>query len=453
MDETLRLAEFIADTGYGDLPAEVVEATRVFILDDLASGMVGSATPWVGMVRELAQENGGDGPCSMFGCHWTTSPAYAALVNGTAIGGFETDQAFFRGSSHPGAAVFPGVLAVAERGRLNGRSFLTAVALGYEVCCRVGEAATRAVEDISGFHGPGTNGPIGSAAGVGKALGLNGGMIVNALGIASSHASGLMEFAVEGAMTKRLHLGRAAQTGLESARLAAKGFTGPSTALEGDRGFLKVYSPSPEPHQLTEALGHRYLMLEVSCKSYACHMSFHPVIEGAVKFKEKHSLRPDVIGEVRVDTTPRIVRRHGQREPSTILGAQYSLPFSLAIALTRDVSDPLTFSETTLWSSDVRELSRRVELLEDGERFGGPGGPVAEVTLVLAGETHKFLATDWKGAPSNPYTFEEMCVKFQRYAKPFLETEQIQEICHRVRRIEEEGDVGELGRLLRTRQP
>ena len=190
------------------------------------------------IVGDLARESAPTGPCSVFGQPWRTSPSYAALVNGTMIGGFETDHAFGPGSSHPSAGVFPAVLAMAERNHLDGETLLVSVVLGYEVTCRVGRAATRAVEDQAGFHGPGTNAAFGAAAGAGKALGLDAGQLVNALGIAGSHAGGLLEFAKEGAMTKRIHPGRGAQMGLECALLASKGFTGPSTVLEGDQGFL-----------------------------------------------------------------------------------------------------------------------------------------------------------------------------------------------------------------------
>src|SRR5690606_1705517 len=148
---------------------------------------------------------------------------------------------------------------------------LAAVALGYEALCRVGAAATRAVEDERGFHGPGTNAPFGGAFGAGRALGLSADQMLHAAGIAASHGAGILEFAREGAMTKRLHIGRGSQLGLESALLAQHGFTGPTTGIEGDHGFLRVYSPSPQPERLLEDLGERWLLFDMSLKSYPCH--------------------------------------------------------------------------------------------------------------------------------------------------------------------------------------
>ena len=450
MNETRRLAEFAAGTGYEDLPKDVVEATRIYILDNLASGFVGSSTPWAEMVSEMARESAPNGPCAVFSRSWTTTPSYAALANGTMIGAFETDHAFVRGSCHPSASVFPAAFAIAEREHLDGRSFLASVALGYELVCRVGAAATRAVEDEAGFHGPGTNSPFGGAAGAGKAMGLDALSLSNALGIAGSHAGGIMEFAREGAMTKRLHVGRGAQMGLESALLAARGFTGPSTVLEGDRGFLKVYSPSPRPELLVEGLGEIYLLMEMTVKAYACHASFHPVIEGICRFREEHKYDSAGLEGVKVVATEEMVDRHGQREPASLLGAQYSLPFTMAVALGRDIADPKVYNEATLWDTKIRSLAKSIEMNADGTRFGKPGGPVAEVTLTIQGNTHSFAVAGWKGAPTNPYTFYEMAQKFRRYASHALPPDRIDVLIEKVRRLEDVGDIGELAFLMQS---
>ncbi len=448
MNETRRLAQFAAETRFQDLPDAVVEAVKVYILDNLAAGLVGSGTPWAGMVAKLAEEAAPTGPCSLFGRQQTTSPSYAALVNGTMIGGFECDHALVPGSCHPSAAVFPAALAIAERDRLDGAALLAAVALGYEVICRVGLAATRAVEDQRGFHGPGTNAPFGGAVGAGRALGLDTERMVHALGIAGSHGAGLLEFAREGAMTKRLHVARGAQTGLESALLAANGFTGPTTVLEGDRGFLNVYSPSPRPELLVEGLGKKWHLLDILVKAYPCHASFHAVIDAIWRFRQENEVEPDRLGPVRIVGSERMMEeRFCSREPTTVLGGQYSLPFSTAIALCRDAGDPRSFSEETMWDSQVRSLAKRIELTADAGRFGPSGAAVAEVTLTGEGKSHTLVATDWKGAPTNPYTFTEMAEKFRRYAAAYLPEADCEEVIRRVERLEEEADVGMLAGL------
>lgn len=448
MNETLQMAQFIHETRYDDLPKEVVETCRVFLLDNMASALIGAQTPWARMVQSLAVESGSLGHCSILGTCITASMSYAALANGTAIAGFETDQAYYAGSCHPGAVVLPALLAVAQTQPIDGKQFLEAFALAYEAVCRIGRAAGRAVEDTAGFHGPGTNGPFGSATVASKVLGLDLDALVNALGIAGSQGAGIMEFAREGAMTKRLHLGRAAQTGLESALLAQKGFTGPTTVLEGERGFLNVYSPTPNPCILVHGLGTEWVLFGVSCKSYACHLSFHPVIDRVVRFKEKSRLEADLIEEISVTTNPTVVRKHGQKSPTTVLGAQYSLPFSLAIAFLRDITDPAVFSELTVADEEIRNLTDSVKL----ETRELDDGPMAQITISSKGRSYILDATDWKGAPTNPYSFEEMSDKFRTYASNVIQAEHIEEVIDRVGNLESEPDTGVLARLLSLRK-
>ena len=195
---------------------------------------------------------------------------------------------------------------------------------------------------------------------------------------------------------------------------------------------------------MTKDLGNEWLLFDISCKSYACHMSFHPIIDSAVEFKGKSGVGVGEIQGVKVVTNPTVVRKHGQNAPTTILGAQYSLPFSLAIAFVRDIKDPATFNDQTLWDEDVRALAGRVGL--EAREMGV--GPMAEVTINSAGREHRLEAMDWKGAPSNPYTLGEMSEKFRTYASGSLSEERIEEVIGKVEKLEDERDAGTLARLL-----
>jgi 2-methylcitrate dehydratase PrpD len=446
MNDTKQLAQWVIDTDYDGLPPEVIEATRVYILDDLASGFAGARLPWTRIVSDLALESN-TGSCSIFGSPRTTSPSSAALINGVAIGGFETDHPFSRGSCHPSGAVFPAVLATGETAHIDGKAFLAAVATGYEAVCRVSLAATRAVEDVRGFHGPGTNAPIGGAIGAGKALGFDAATMVNAIGIAVSHGSGLLEFHHEGAMTKRLHLGRGSQLGVESALLAQRGFTGPSTALEGEHGFLNVYSPGPKPEELLAQLGTEYRMLGITIKAFPCHVSFHAVIDALVRFKQTHPLDPETITGIEVVSKDRMMSDRFQgRTVTTLMGAQYSMPWSCALTLCHDTADPATWSEESLGDKLVARLATEIRLRNEAP--SNPNG-LAEVILEHDGRRDTIVATDWKGAPTNPATFEDMAQKFRRYAANVLTPAQIEELIERIAKVETEKDVAALAALIR----
>jgi 2-methylcitrate dehydratase PrpD len=447
MNETRLLAGFVSETGYADLPPEVIEAVRIYILDDLASGFAGARTPWASMVASQVQADS-KGACSLFGRDWTTSAAGAALLNGVAIGGFETDHPYTAGSCHPSGAVFPAAMAAAELTRIDGREFLTAIALGYEALCRVGAAATRAVEDERGFHGPGTNAPFGGAFGAGRVLGVSTETLVNALGIAGSHGGGLLEFFREGSMTKRLHLGRGAQLGLESVLLAQRGFTGPSTVIEGERGFLNAYSPAPRPDLLLDGLGHRWLLLDVTLKSYPCHISFHAVIDAIHRFRQEHAIDPGRIESVTIRSEARMMEsRFTARAPTSLMGAQYSLPWSTALALCEDATDPAIWTEAALENERVNAIAAEICLLEDAP---APPDAVAEIVIVVAGHEYVVNATGWKGAPTDPYTFDDMAEKFRRYASSLLPPKLSDEIVRRVRNLEAEREVASLIRMIRA---
>ena len=449
MNETRQLARFVVATTFDDLPQAVVERARIFILDNIASGLLGSVQPWSNMVAEMVEESAGKAECTVFGRRWRTNASGAALVNGAMIGATETDHNSARASAHPSGSVFPAAMAVAEREHRDGKSFVTAMMLGYEAVCRIGEAATRAVEDQRGYHGPGTNGPFGAAIASGKLLGFDENRLTNALGIAGSSSGGLHEFVTEGAMTKRLHLGRAAQLGLESALLAGKGFTGPSTVLEGKHGFFAVFSPAPQPERLLADLGKVWLGKDMQIKPYACHGTQLPVVQGIHEFKSSHAIAAQDIRRVVVGGSHRMISKHDDKEPNNILGMQLSMPFIVAVALARDMADPYVINEKTLWDPEIRELAKRVETVVDA-RFDVATGsiPCAEVTIETAGARHVIGVQGYKGFPLTPFDFDDACEKFRRFAPPVIGSKNTETIIGKVRNIQAEPDMAEVARLM-----
>src|ERR1700736_3251724 len=216
-NETIRLAEYAAGLRYDNLPAEVVACAKDIIIDTVAACICGSALPWSRIVIDYAERTGPGGSSRILG-------------RGSAV------QA-------PAAALANGALAqqVGVAGRLGGRALIAAFVAGNEVMIRIGRA-TGHTNEARGFHAPGTTGPFGGAVAAGHLLGLDTAAMTNALGIAGSLCGGLLEFARgDGGMVKRLHLGRASEAGVLAASLAADGFAGPRTVLEGEFGFLKVF--------------------------------------------------------------------------------------------------------------------------------------------------------------------------------------------------------------------
>ena len=232
---TKRLAHYAVNLRYSQIPPEVIARAKACILDTLAVALYGSTKPWsqavVGFVHSLSRP----GKATVLGRIWKVQAPQAALANGTMAHAFELDNVRQPGAGvHPGATAFLPALAIAEEKRADGKALLTAFVAGCEIMSRIGVAAGNSLEK-RGFHAPGLTGTFGSAVAAARLLGLSERQLVNALGIAGSYSGGLLEFSrcQEGAMVKRLHLGKAAEGGVTAALLAQRGFAGPESVLEG----------------------------------------------------------------------------------------------------------------------------------------------------------------------------------------------------------------------------
>lgn len=444
---TQELADFAAGTPFEAIPDGVVERVKVHTLDALASGFVGAHTPWAEMVLDLAKDLGGNSQVSVFGQAAGFNVSHAALLNGVMISGFEADHSGHH--SHTGATVTPAALAIAERKRVSGTELLTALTVASEVGCRIGVAQTRAVEDQRGFHNPGVNGPYSASAAAGRLLGLDGDAQARAFGIAGSHSAGLIEFTWAGGMTKRLHLGRASQYGLESALLAERGFTGPTTVIEGKYGLLNAFSPSPRPERALAGLGEDWLLTETLIKPYASHGVTQAVITAAVDLKRSNDLDPESIDKVLVLSTDHrvILPRFLDPAPTNHLGAQLSLPFTTAVALFRDLSDPLQYDVSVLDDTRIRDLALRITFDHrapaDGPMVEGTGGEL-ELNVVTGGRTVTATTGPHIGSIPNPASFDDVVDKFHRFSRHLLDEPARRRIVDQVLHLEDLADVSDL---------
>jgi 2-methylcitrate dehydratase PrpD len=445
VNETRALASFVARTRFADLPRPLVDNLKLTVLDTLAAAFVGSVQPWARRILTVVRALGGPPDVSVIAQDWRTDVSRAALANGVLIGAFECEPLT---GSHASGTVLPAALAVCEREHRDGATFLTALAVGFEVSARLARAAV-GLETVRGFHNPGAQGPYAAAAAVAKLYALDDARIASALGIAGSSSAGLLEFAWSGGDTKRLHLGRAGQLGLEAALLARGGVNGPATVLEGRSGYFTAFSTAHQPEKLLDGLGVTWTIEPPSLKSYATHVTHQAVVEAIQTFKREHPFEPKAITRVVIRGAPRIMEeRHTERAPSDVLGGQYSLPFATAVALTRDMANPLVYDEDAIHDPLVRDLARRIEL----EPIGGvehetPGFWPADVMVDVDGQRHVLHARPHKGSPRNPFTWPEACEKFCRYTTTVLPAERAAAIIAAIGRLEEAADLADIARL------
>src|SRR5271163_1586681 len=268
---TRAIAEFVAGLAYDQIPAAVRERIKLLILDALGCAIYGAKLEWCRILRGTLEGLDASRTTSIWGTDCKLSSPHAALQNGTQVQGFELDDVHRRGVLHVGAVTLPALIAVAEsHAQLSGRDFLTAAVAGYEIGPRVGLCMGQ--EHIGqGWHSGATVGIFSAAAGAARALSLDADKTVHALGIAGTQSSGLMA-AQYGAMVKRMHAGRAAQSGLYGALLAKDGFTGIVDVFEAPYGgFCTTFSRSPDRFdlaQLSSGLGDRFETMRLSVKFY-----------------------------------------------------------------------------------------------------------------------------------------------------------------------------------------
>jgi 2-methylcitrate dehydratase PrpD len=244
-------------------------------------------------------------------------------------------------------------------------------------------------------------------------MGFDRARMLNALGIAGSLAGGLMEFARSGtgAMVKRLHLGRAAESGVLAASLAADGFTGPVSVLEGEFGFLRVFcGDAYDASELTRGLNETYATRSIMLKRFPCHITAHTSVQAILDLRAEHGYTAADVAAIQIAGNDKMARVNNIPSPADIMMAQYSIPFCVALAHVRDPRDPRSFNEAALRDAQIRALAARVSITVAEER---PTPLAAAVTVTLNdGRVLARTVTDFKGTPQQPLDHAELREKF-----------------------------------------
>jgi 2-methylcitrate dehydratase PrpD len=281
-----------------------------------------------------------DGPCTAIGHRRTMSAAGAAFVNGTAAHGEDFDDTFEGGPVHAGAVIVPAVLAACERYRADGPDALLGIAVGVETMCRLSLVAPKAVHR-AGFHPTAVFGAVGAAAGVAAALKLDRRQSVDALGNVGSLASGIIEYLAEGAWTKRLHPGWAAQSGLRAALLGRAGFVGPRTVFEGVHGLFNGFAhvTDGDYEALLGDFGERWVAETLAFKPYPCGTMTHPYIDCAKRLAAR-GIRADDIADIVCEVAEGTVHRlweplADKQRPPNGYAAKFSTPYCVAAGFVR----------------------------------------------------------------------------------------------------------------------
>ena len=448
------LIEFIHALKLESLPPDIVQRAKGVLLDSLGCTLFGSLQPWSKIMAAEMLAEGSQGRSTIVGQKQMVAAPAAALCNGTATHGFELDDLLDEAIVHPGAIIVPAALAAAESVDAPGSKLLAGIIAGYEVLNRVGLAA--GVEPAHrGFHKTTIIGPVGAAVAAGVIMNLNPGQLLAATGLACSTSSGIKSFAAGtgGGMMKRMHAGRAAESGVRMAQLAARDFTGPPTAIDGKFGLLEVYGgKTARPELLTKGLGKDWAMTSIFVKVYSCCSWIQGAVQQLVALRGPQPLRSEEIKQVRIGVSAYAAKNNGEPAPVDIMGAQYSFPYCAALALAGDPTDPAMYLEKEIGNPERRALARRVELYTDDQMEAAyPKHYGSRIELVLAsGERRTSFVLDPHGFPADPVTDPERIEKFTRLAGKAKPAARVADIAAAVQRVEKLASVRELMELVRN---
>jgi 2-methylcitrate dehydratase PrpD len=414
MDAMEVLANYVVQTKYEDLPRDVVERAKYFILDTFGVAIAGSTSPGTVEIIKLVQEWGGK-PESTILMYGTKVPSYhAAFANSVLTHARELDDTHDVVRGHYNVSILPASLAVAEANvGVSGKDLITAVVLGIELMFRVGKG----MPDYLGWHNTSTLGAFGAAAAAGKVLKLNPKQMLDCLGIVYSQIGGNHQCLVDGALTKRIQPAFSSMAGVRSAYLASRGIDGPRNVLEGKYGFYNVYGRGKYDREvIVNDLGGDYGIRTLSVKPFSSCRFTHPAIGAALDLMNEAPINPNDIDEVVFKATRLtldLVGRPFEVGDNPEVSAQFSIPYTVATALlTRRVFID-DFTEASINRPEVRALTKRIRVEVD-ESIPNQILPVP-LTMVIKLKNGQILSKEVrtiKGSHEEPLSQKELVNKF-----------------------------------------
>ena len=404
------IGEFAAELKYSDIPHEVIEKVKLHVLDTLGLAIAGSTCKEAGIVYQVIDQLGEGDACSLIGREKRAPLPSAVLLNCTLAHSLDFDDTHVQSIVHPSACIVPTALAVAEASHVDGKDLITAMVAGYETMIRVGLAAKGTFHD-RGFHATPFCGVFGAAAVAGKIYGFSPLEYEHAFGICGSQAAGLQEFLNDGTWVKRLHAGWAAHSGVIAALLADKGYTGPYKVFEGRFGLFPSFFPEDtyDLNALCDGLGTRWETLSISLKPYPSCYFIHSYLDCAKYIKEENGLKIDDIEEIDCYVNSRTSSitcepYEDKIHPATVYGAQFSLPFSVALILVKgDYSLPILGSDI-LHDENILQLASKVRCVLD-EKMVCKGFFPGRVSIrTIDGRVFAKELMHQRGSSENPMT-------------------------------------------------
>lgn len=430
-----------------DLPARAREVATLDLVDAMGLCLAARREDYV---RMLVDAWDADGPCTAVGHARGLDAAGAAVANGVAIHGEDFDDTLEGAPIRVGAMVIPAALAAGERFGASGERVFLGIVAGLEAVCRLNHVAPGAIHRAC-FHPVGVIGALGASVAAAVTLGLDARRIASALGIAGSMASGILEYLTDGAWTKRLHPGWAAQSGLRAAVIARSGFFGPRTVLEGGHSFFRAFAPgaTPQYQHVTDGLGEQWYMERIVFKPYACGTMIHPYVD-CMRRLAADGLDAEDIESVVCETGEGLVHRlweplADKHAPPSGYAAKFSMPYCMAVAFLDGDAGLLQFTDERARDPAVLALARKISYVIDPDNEY-PRNYTGHVRVRLRdGSVREARQPHMRGGVREPLGREEMLAKFRANAAhgdwPAARAEALLAFCESLASL---GDLSEL---------
>jgi len=457
--ETASLAQFVADLQFSRLPQDVVERTRLLVLDHVGIALRArhAAALNSAMSDSLDALGLSGGDAVVIGDERGYSPAAAAFYNGNLAHSLDFDDTHARGSIHPSAPIVPAALAAAEMTGVDGQRIVAGIVAGYEVQIRLSIALNPTEHYNRGFHPTATCGVFGAAAAAGSILGLTTDQIVSAFGLCGSQAAGSMQFLVDGAWNKPFHVGYAAMGGLMSAVMASKGFIGTKESLEGTKGgFLKAYAPDADPTEVIAGLGEAYETMNIAVKPYPSCRYGHAAIDALIAIRAANDVDYRAVEAIEVGLPRTGWNLIGDPEsekqnPKNYVDGQFSMAFVGAVAI-REGRMGWDDYETHLDDQDTLALCKKIKaVVDDRAEAHYPTNMSGVARVDIGGNSFEQMVVDPKGEPNNFLSDAEMRGKFNTLVAPYLDPDSLDQLAKGILQLDDQKNIHGLLDLTRAR--
>jgi len=452
VDAISKFADYVARISYSDLPNSVIENTKKFIIDTIGVGIAGLQAPGCLQALEVIKAFGGSPQSTVLMADYKCPAPWAAFLNSIFMHALDFDDTLDESPLHANVSVVPAALAVAEsRGAVTGKDLICAVTIGQDVACRIGASLKKPLA----WTRTATCGFFAATAAVGKILNLNKETIWDAFGIAYCQTAGNVQCMLDGALVKRVQPAFAAKSAVLSALLAEKGITGTKKVLEGDFGFFKLYEGDEyDKNILLNGLGKDFKGTKLSIKPYPCCRMTHASIDAAIKLRTKFQIEPTNIERIMVKTSKMVCEMVGKtfqirKDPQ--VDAQFSIPYTVAVALLRGDVSLVDFEEENIKNPKIMDLVKKVEVKADPDIDEKNIMECAIEVRTKDGHILRSNVSAIKGSPLNPMSVQECIEKFKKcvnYSRKIVSKGRLEEILNTLEDLENLKDIRILMDLL-----